>query len=442
MIIRDCHGHALTGAGSRALAHYESALRQLRCFIGDPVTAADAALRDCPDFVMAHVLKAWIHALSTEPQQLAHARGHHAAASRLSPNARERGHLAAVGALIEGRWSDAGAMLEDVAADSPRDLLALFAGHQIDFFRGDSRMLRDRMARALPAWSGGVPGYHALLSMYAFGLEETGNYAEAERVGRNAVALEPRDGWGQHAVAHVMEMQGRQQDGIAWMRDNEEAWSKESFLGVHNWWHLALYHLDLGEVDAVLDLFDGPIYGAESRVALDLIDASAMLWRLHLRGINVGDRWQAVADGWTAIGPAGHYAFNDAHAAMAFVGAGRSLMVEAVLEAQRLAARGKGDNAVFARDVGLPVMQAIKSFGHGGYAETVRLLRPVRHIAHRFGGSHAQRDLIDLTLIEAAFRSGQMSLAAALSAERAAMRPTSPLAALFVQRARAKAKAA
>lgn len=442
MSLRDSHGHRLTGTNAAALPRYEAALRQLQCFIGDPVASADAALADSPDFVMAHALKAYLLLLSTEPQLLPIARDHHLAASRLPATGRERAHLAAIGALIEGRWHDASRILEDVSFENPRDILALQVGHQVDFFRGDSRMLRDRIARALPVWTADMPGYHAVLGMQAFGLEETGDYASAERAGRESVAREPRDSWGQHAVAHVMEMQGRQRDGIAWMRGNEASWSKDSFLGVHNWWHLALYHLELGEIDAVLDLFDGPIYGARSQIALELIDASAMLWRLHLRGVDVGNRWDRVADAWIAIGPAGHYAFNDAHAAMAFVGAERPLMLEAVLEAQRMAMENPGDNASFTREVGYPVVQAIKAFSHGEYAETVRLLRGVRNIANRFGGSHAQRDIIDLTLIEAAFRADQGALATALACERAAMRPTSPLAQLFVQRARQMAKAA
>ena len=143
-----------------------------------------------------------------------------------------------------------------------------------------------------------------------------------------------------------MEMQGRQRDGIAWMRGNTEAWSRDSFFAVHNWWHLALYHLDLGEIDEVLALFDGPIYGARSRVILDMIDASAMLWRLHLRGIDVGDRWNAVADAWEPVKDAGNYAFNDAHAMMAFVGAGRRELGARVLEAQ---VRGDGSAAATTR---------------------------------------------------------------------------------------------
>src|SRR5690606_5828827 len=131
------------------------------------------------------------------------------------------------------------------------------------------------------------------------------------------------DGWAWHAVAHVMEMQGRERDGIAWLRQDTEAWSADSFFRVHNWWHLALYHLELGEIDEVLQLYDGPIRGARSTEVLNLIDASAMLWRLHLRGIDVGVRWESLADDWWPLATVGSYAFNDVHAVMAFVGARR-----------------------------------------------------------------------------------------------------------------------
>lgn len=442
MMTRDSLGHSLTGATPESLEPYETAVHQLQCYIGDPVASVDQALSASPGFVMGQALKAYLHLLGTEPNAIAIARECYAAASNLPANARERGHLEAVRQLVEGRWHAAGLTLEDVSIEHPRDAIALQAGHQIDFFTGNARMLRDRIARALPAWSQGMPGYHAVLGMHAFGLEETGDYTRAERQGRKGVELEPRDGWAQHAVAHVMEMQGRQKDGIAWMRANPEAWSRDSFFCVHNWWHLALYHLDLGEIDEVLALFDGPIYGKRSTMVLDMVDASALLWRLFLRGIDLGDRWNAVADNWEPIAKAGNYAFNDAHAMMAFVGAGRDEAAARVFEAQSEAMRDEGDNAAFTREVGHPVTKAIKAFGDGNYTETVRLLRPVRNIAHRFGGSHAQRDLLDLTLIEAAFRSGQRSLVMALAAERIETKPTSPLARLFVDRASALAKAA
>jgi tetratricopeptide (TPR) repeat protein len=435
MAIRDCLGLPLTGATEAGAALYDRAVHELQCFVGDPVATIDAAIAASPGFVMGHAFKGYLFGLATEREATAVAAECHAVAVGLGGTSRERAHVAALGHLSEGRWHEAGNLLEDLTIEVPRDALALQAGHQIDFFTGNARMLRDRLARALPAWDGTMPGYHAMLGMQAFGFEEMGDYARAEALGRRATEIEPRDGWAQHAVAHVMEMQSRQRDGIAWMRANPDAWSKESFLQVHNWWHLALFHYDLGEVDEVLSLYDGPIFGSRSTIALNMVDASAILWRLHLGGVDVGRRWTALAENWAPKAKSANYAFNDAHAMMAFIGAGRSDLAAALIEAQRAAMEGGGDNAAFTRDVGHPVTLAIKAYGDGNFAETVRLLRPVRSIAHRFGGSHAQRDVIDLTLIEATFRAGMAPLAAALSAERFAARPDSPLSQLFVKRA-------
>ncbi|MBZ9795502.1 tetratricopeptide repeat protein [Mesorhizobium sp. ES1-4] len=430
----DEFGLTLSGATQAGFSPYSQAVRELQCFIGDPVGSADRAIAENPGFVMAHVFKGYLFGLATEREASAVAKACHETALPLAATAREQAHVAALGHLAAGRWHDASRILEDIAIDHPLDLVALLTGHQIDFFTGNSRMLRDRIGRALPAWQSGMPGYHAVLGMQAFGLEEMGDYARAEALGRAAVDIEPRDGWARHAVAHVMEMQSRQKDGIAWMRANPEAWTRESFLQVHNWWHLALFHYDLGETGEVLALFDGPIYGTPSTMALNMVDASAILWRLHLGGVDVGDRWTKLADNWCKIG-AGNYAFNDAHAMMAFVGSGLDGQANDLLDAQREAMRAEDDNAAFTRDVGHPLTLAIKAFGDGNYAETARLIRPIRAIAHRFGGSHAQRDVIDLTLIEAALRTGDNALARALAAERSMARPDSPLSALFSRRA-------
>lgn len=441
MTVKDSLGLVLTGATDASVALYEKAQHELRCFVGDPVGSVNGAIAASPGFVMAHVLKGYLYGLATEAAATAVAADCHAAAAGLGGTPRERAHVAALGQLTQGRWHEAGATLEDLTIEMPRDGLALQAGHQIDFFTGNARMLRDRIGRALPAWDKTMPGYHAMLGMQAFGFEEMGDYARAEALGRKATEIEPRDGWAQHAVAHVMEMQSRQRDGIAWMRANPEAWATESFLQVHNWWHLALFHYDLGEVGDVLSLYDGPIFGAHSTVTLNMVDASAILWRLHLGGIDVGNRWTALAENWAPKATSANYAFNDAHAMMAFVGAGRADLAATLIDAQRAAMEGGGDNAAFTRDVGSPLTLAIKAYGDGNFAETVRLLRPIRAIAHRFGGSHAQRDVIDLTLIEAAFRAGNAALSAALSAERFASRPDSPLSQLFMRRASAAASA-
>lgn len=436
MHLQDNLGLKLSGTSPESRTHYHRALRELQCYIDDPVASVDAALGESPGFTMAHLLKAYLHLLGTEPEGIPVARSCLETCSGLDANERERGHREAVAHLVAGHWHQAGRVLEDISAAFPTDILALQAGHLVDFYTGNTRMLRDRIARAMPRWSKGMPGYHAMLGMYAFGLEETADYAAAERMGRQGVELESRDGWAQHAVAHVMEMQCRPHDGIAWMRGNVDGWSRDSSFQIHNWWHLALYHLEVGETEEALALFDGPIHGARSGVILDMVDAAALLWRLDLLGADVGERWQSVADGW-AMAEAGNYAFNDVHAIMAFLSAGRVDAVRQVLEAQDAAMAKDDDNARFTREVGRPVAIALKAFREARYAEAVRLLRSVREIAHRFGGSHAQRDLLDLTLLEAAIRAGQGPYANALCAERAARRSNGPLTHVFARRSAA-----
>jgi hypothetical protein len=122
---------------------------------------------------------------------------------------------------------------------------------------------------------------------------------------------------------------------------------------------------------------------------------------------------------------------------MAFVGADRAADQQAVLDAQQRAIEQDGDNALFTREVGQPATLAVQAFGAGDHGRCAELLRGIRSHAHRFGGSHAQRDLIDLTLLEAALRGGQRPLAVGLAAERQARRPASPLATRSLQRAQA-----
>lgn len=423
MTLKDHRGLAVTGASPFALERFESALALFNRFGVDPVAELDAALADSPGFVMAHALRAYLHLMGTDPIGPSAVRHNLEVARAAGGNAREAAHILAMEAMIDGRWRNAARILEDVAITWPLDMVAIRAGHFVDYLLGDSRMLRDRIGRALPVWSHAVPGWHAMLAMHAFGLEETGDYARAETQGRKALALEPRDGWARHAVAHVMEMQGRSEEGVVFMTGDLAAWSENNMLAVHNWWHLALYHLELGDVAEALRLFDGPIYGVRSPLAFDMVDAAALLWRLKLLGVDVGDRWSAVAETWAPCQPDNAYAFNDMHAMMAFASAGRKDDVRLVRSVQSSARDSLGDNREFLTQGGQAATEAMAAFVDGDYRRVITLLRPMRHHAYRFGGSHAQRDVIDLTLLEAALRAGDRDLALALSAERADAKP-------------------
>jgi tetratricopeptide (TPR) repeat protein len=407
---------------------YEEALVQYQSYRGDPVATIEQALARSPDFVLGHVFRALVLMTLTERRHAERARVSVVSAEALLPRAgrRERGLVAAARALIDGDWGRACAILDRLLIDDPRDILAIQTAHLMDFFRGDSLNLRNRIARVLPHWDAGVPGYSYLLGMYAFGLEECNQYSESEDTARRALELEPRDGWAVHAAVHVMEMQGRIDEGIEWLVSREADWAPGNSFAFHNYWHLTLFYLDQARYAEALSLYDTHIHSEPPDAALQLLDATALLWRLHLEGIDVRDRAAPVADNWARRleTERGFYVFNDLHAMMAFVMAGQeeaANQLEADLDwTVEFAA---GVNRAMTAEVGRPICRAIRAFGRGRYSEAIGVLELVRDIAVRFGGSHAQRDVLTLTLIEAAIRAGNPALARHYIAERVVMRP-------------------
>lgn len=434
------HSERLAGSTPAAAALFDDAIEAFAIYRGDPVGLLDQAIAEAPDFAMAHLMKTWLFALSTEPAATQAARGNLAAMGEMPLGTFEAGHAEALAHVLAGDWSAGGLALEYHSMRFPRDLLGLQIGHLIDFFRANARSLRDRVARALPHWDG-VPRRSFVLGMHAFGLEESGDHARAEEAGRAALDADPRDAWAHHAVAHVMEMQGRAADGLAWIQGREPHWAGEdNFFRVHNWWHRALCHMELGQPEAALALYDGPVRGARSVVALDMIDASALLWRLDLSGVDVGTRWDELSAAWEAHATGRLYPFNDWHAAMAHLGAGRTAEVERLL-AQARGAEGS-ESARWMHETGIPLIDGFAAFRRGDHAAAVERLLGARQIANVFGGSHAQRDVIDWTLTEAALRGGLGDVADALVKERLALRPHSPVNRAFLGRAAALAEPA
>jgi tetratricopeptide (TPR) repeat protein len=437
-MLTDRQGNAVKGATADAVGFFDQGLEAFNLYRGDPLGLLEQAAEQSPEFAMAHIARAWILGLATEPAATAEARAIVERVRDLPLDERASGHLTALGPLLLGQWSEAARTLDRLNARHPQDLLALQAGHLIDFYRANARELRDRIARVLPRWSPDMPGHSILLGMYAFGLEECGDYARAEEYGRRALGEHPLDCWAHHAVTHVMEMQGRVEDGIGWMIAREPYWSgDDNFFKVHNWWHHALFHLQLDEHDEALALYDGHIRENRSAVALDLVDASALLWRLHLVGHDVGSRWLELADAWAPHADGRSYSFNDWHAVMAFLGAGRQGDVEHILGRYREEGPAHTEARRWAQQTGRALIEGFAAFWRGDYDAAVERLHGSRHIANAFGGSHAQRDVIDWTLAEAAVRAGLRDLAEALAHERLALKPHGPINRAFLSRSRA-----
>jgi hypothetical protein len=432
--VNDHRGVPSGSSSTLARESHERALWHLVSFYGDPMAAFDATIAADPGWGLARVVKAVFILTLTEPNMLAQARQLLTEAEPLMAGApaHEQSHFAAAQAALAGRWREACTRWDALLLEQPRDLLALTAAHLFDFYRGDARSLRARVARVLPEWPVDDPLQPFVQGMHAFGLEENNLYPQAEAAGREALGRDPRGPWAIHAVAHVMEMQGRFEEGVRWLDDGSSSWA-DNGLAVHLWWHLALFQLETLDTAAALALFDARIAGSASVVNLQWLDGAALLWRLHLLGANVGSRWQALAAEWAdPVAHAGHYAFNDVHALLAFIGSGDMARAQALLAAS--SAQASGDNAGMAHEVGVPLMQGLVAFAKGDADATCTLLYPLRSVAHHFGGSHAQRDLIDQTLLAAAARSSHKAMGQALLNERRLAKPNTPLTAHWASR--------
>jgi tetratricopeptide (TPR) repeat protein len=423
----DTHHNPITGT-AEAVEHYDAAVDRLIRYDMALLEQLERLVAEHPTFAMGQALAAYLHLTSTDQADLGAARTFAEALAVSSRNDRETAHAATIDAWLDGDWHGAAQRLDDLLVEWPTDVLALMIGHQLDFFVGDARNLRDRIGRSLGAFDPDHPHRAFARGMQAFGLEESGDYAAAEAAALEALHHNPDDVWALHAGAHVFEMQGRVDEGLAFMESRVADWGEGNLFTVHNWWHLALYNLEQGRHDRVLEIYDRQVHhDGSDGVPLELVDASAMLWRLHLDGVDVGNRFDPIADAWAGNleGVASWYAFNDVHAVMAFIGAGRIDTAAAVVG--RLTADVDTpvwrSNHSMTAEVGLPVSRALVAFGQGRYDEAVDHLWPARRTFHRFGGSHAQRDALERTLVEAAVRAGRGSLVERLVSERLAVRP-------------------
>ena len=375
----DRWGAALKRGNEHGVPLFNAAVEALVSLNGDPLSAANAAVAADDDLVLGHILRAYLCLYATSTDGLSNARKVLEDMDGIVDlGEREVLHLRAAHSWASGQWDDATHYLERALLHDSRDLLALKVAQDLYFFLGQSKDILGVVVGVLGAWPPERLGWGYLQGMYAFGLEETGDYQQAEVRARAALQKEPRDTWASHALAHVFEMQGRQPEGIAFLDASSRHWSS-SFFAVHNWWHYALYHLELGKIDEALSIYDGPIRSARSTEWLDLVDAAALLWRLSLFAHDLEDRVQPLAADIESVLNDPIYIFNDWHAVMVFGLAGAHDLNERVLTSNRR--RASGTNRLVAEQVGLTLLEGFSSFSAHRYERAFDLLTEARPFA-------------------------------------------------------------
>lgn len=426
---KDCRGLPVTIASAEAAAALDATLaayQGLRADTGDRLKQALALDPDCPLTLTA---RGYFMLLFAQKGLLAKAKDSLAAAETATAKRgiteRERRHIAALKAWCDGDADAALREWEAILAEHPRDVLAIRLAHFWHFYNGDPLKLRDSVTRVLQGWDETVPGYGFVLGCHAFGLEESGDYVAAERAGRRAVEINPQDAWAVHAVAHVLEMQDRTAEGIAWLDRHIPGLSGCNNFRFHTTWHRCLFYLEQGEAARVLELYDREVRAESTPDYLDICNATSLLWRLEEAGIDVGDRWGELAKQSVARSGEHLLVFADAHFALALAAVDPA-GADGFVASARQAARQSGTQPRVMQEIGAALCEAVVDYRRGAYSRVVDALLPKRALLRKIGGSHAQRDLFEKMLVLAALADGRKPVAVDLLADRGRLRPNNP----------------
>ena len=418
---RDGRDLAVSNASPRATAALDFLLEQWLSYgnrLGEFLPVADSD-PDCPLVVMRALLP-----LSRETRQ-----GYRDAAPRLARaramaggmNERELLWLQALEAEHRDDMETVVAAYQALAERFPRDVLAVKIGQKHCFYLGDFDAMLRLSERTLDANSD-VSHVHG---MRAFALEQCRRLEEAEDAGRLAASLSAEDPWAHHAVAHVMETQGRIDEGIDWLRAHSPNWDRcNSFMYTHNWWHLALFLIDADRHDEALALYDSRVWGVWKEFSQDQVNAVALLARLELRGVDVGDRWTDVA---AYLRPRLHEhvaPFLDLHYVLGLARTGERAAVTEMLASIEAHAQSVPEFLSRAwRDAAVPAAHGIAAHAAGDWAAAVDALGAALPNLQTVGGSHAQRDLFEQIHLDALIRAGWNDKALKLLRQRDLARP-------------------
>lgn len=339
---------------------------------------------------------------------------------------REQMHVSALEYWLAGETGRARNVWREIVTEWPGDLVALRMHHHASFWSGNREELLAAPLSVYEALGENAPGAGFVKGMVAFGYEESGDYAQAEKFGREAMAANENDLWSLHAVAHVLEMQCRHGEGRELLDYPFGTWDDRTPFKDHLWWHSALFVLEQGDAPRVLELYDREVRIDENGFYLDVQNAASLLARLELVGIDVGDRWEELAD--LAESRTGDHVmpFTDVHFMLALTGAGRLDAARSYLASLKtFAGAGGNDAAAVTADVAVPLCEGLLAYAEDRFADAADILCAFDHDLSPLGASHAQRDIFQQLKIDAVTRAGRTEIARQLLEARHRQRPES-----------------
>ncbi|MBP1886608.1 tetratricopeptide repeat protein [Sinorhizobium mexicanum] len=399
----DAYDLATSSDNPMALRAFETAVFELATHRPNTGLALKATLAADPQHIAGHALKGFANLiLARSEMSIIAASALEGARAALAANAGgtddERILVKALEVAVDGSFSRAADILDCGYEDRPATFLPFKISQALRFMLGDAAGMLKASTRAVQNLDAGGRAAGFLLGCHAFALEEHGRYAEALDAGQRAVALQPDDSWGLHAVSHVFEMRGDTSEGIDWLEGSRKAWSRCNNFSFHMAWHLALLHLERGDHDRVLEIYDDEIRPQRTDDFRDMANAVSLLWRLEQSRVHVGERWMDVAEIAYRRRSDTTLIFAALHNLAAMVAVGEREGTAALVAEIDAKALGTGDQARVAAEIGAPMARVLA--GIGAPADRQMIDRMVANLP-KIGGSNAQRDFFVLALAKA-----------------------------------------
>lgn len=416
----------VTLASASALADWNGVILGLLRHGTQTPVHLDRLMQAEPEFAMGHAARGLFCLMTGRAEVLRPARDALALAREKATGqtitARETAWIDALAHWLEGSPTAAIATVETVLRQWPQDTLSAKLSHGIRFMIGDSAGMRRSVERVLEAHGPdhGCRGY--LLGCHAFTLEETGDYAAAEKTGLEGLGLADDDAWGLHAVAHVYDMTVRPDAGIALIEDKAAVWSGANNFRYHVWWHKALLHMERGEFDTALGLYDAQVRSDKTDDYRDMSNAASLLVRLELEGVDAGNRWEELADFSENRVEDGCLVFADLHYLLALTATDRGAARDAMAARFARDAGRTGDTSARIAHPGRAALAGLTAFSEGRYDVAFRHLSRARPAMPSIGGSHAQRDVFERMTIDAGLRAGRFDETETILKDRARLR--------------------
>lgn len=408
---RDAYDLETSTDSAEAQKAFERAVLGLATHRPDTGIALQAALKADPHHVASHALKGFANLILARSELTGNAttalyEADLALSEKRGGTGDERVLVESLRAAVEGSFSRASDILDAGFADRSATFLPFKVSHALRFMLGDAAGMLRTSTRAIRRLDENSFGAGFLLGCHAFALEEHGHYQQAFDVGRRAIELQPDDSWGLHAVSHVFEMRGETTEGIEWLERSRKIWSRCNNFSFHMAWHLGLLHLEQGDHDRVLQIYDDEIRPQQTDDFRDMANAVSLLWRLEQSGIHVGNRWNELAEiAWhrrhdtTLI-------FASLHALAAMVAVGDRAGVAELVASIDARALGADEQSRVAAEIGVPMARVLA--GLDAPADRRMIDRMVANLP-KIGGSNAQRDFFVLALAKAVGAGGDQA---------------------------------